>query len=127
MLSEVDCGAHETHTSGYMLSNFDWDLMIQAFSFTRMKLTMIESQKTSSLRTTWRTTKTKLSTPVMCIWKVLWLLYKLMMDLINSSLFKTTDRINLAFLTYIPFLQYINWRFRRCLCSGNRGFGNERI
>ena len=37
-----------------------------------------------------------------------------------------TDRI-LAFLTFIPFLQYVNWRFPRCLCSGNRGFGNERI
>ena len=31
----------------------------------------------------------------------------------------------LDFCTFIPFLQYIQSVFPRCLCTGNRGFGSE--
>ena len=35
-----------------------------------------------------------------------------------------SDRI-LDFYTFIPFLQYVQLVFPRCLCMGNRGFGSE--
>ena len=48
MFSEVDWGAHETHTSGCMLSEVDWGAHDSSFSFTWSTLNMMEIQKTSS-------------------------------------------------------------------------------
>ena len=44
MISEVDWGAHETHTSGFMLSEVDWRMSSLSWS----ALTMMEIQRTSS-------------------------------------------------------------------------------
>ena len=44
MLSEVDWGVHETHTSGCMLSEVDWGAHDSIFSLTWSPLTMMESQ-----------------------------------------------------------------------------------
>ena len=45
---------------------------------------------------------------------------------LESSIHSTTGRI-LDFCTFIPFLQYVQLVFPRCLCTGNRGFGSEGI
>ena len=67
MLSEVDCGAHDTytsecmlsevyweahesHTSQFMLSEVDQGAHHSSFSFTWSTLTMTESQRTSSAK-----------------------------------------------------------------------------
>ena len=52
MLSDADCGAHETHASGCIFSEVDWGLIMQVFPLPRSAFTMMEGHMTVGRTTT---------------------------------------------------------------------------
>ena len=74
------------------LSEIDWELMIPAFPFTRSTFTMMESHRASSPQDYGEDYYKGNFRPISwSTWKILWILDKLKMDLINSSLFNNKD------------------------------------